>query len=327
VFIMGCHRSGTSLLHHLLAYTGACEYLSAYDILKYDEILTNRIEGREESVKAALDAALRVEKTRGLDDLPVGADYPEEYRFLLDAPMPAWWLASTDGPDVGPKTFPPQLNPANLERFLQICRKKEFLGSGDKPFILKNPNDHYFNFWQIHEMLPEARMIFIHRHPLHILNSFFAGLNGLIESRSEYFVLLDKKYGALIQSPLGRTLLQQLLRNEQLPKILASAFSQSYTYYLEHIQRMPRDRYTVLRYEDLCREPESHLEDLGRFLNIRITPRIPEKFVAPRKLKVAAHLLSAYEERAQDMREYRDALGYALYPEGLDQSTAKPATP
>jgi hypothetical protein len=263
--------------------------------------------------------------------LPVGAGYPEEYRFLLDTPMPAWWLPNTGGPDVGPKTFPPQLTPANLERFLQICRKKEFLGSGDKPLILKNPNDHYFNFWEIHQMLPDARMIFIHRHPLHILNSFFAGLNGLIESRSEYFVLLDKKYGPLIQSPLGRALLQQLLRNEQLPRILVSAFSQSYTYYLERIQRMPRDRYTVLRYEDLCRDPEAHLQELGRFLNIGITSKIPEKFVAPRKLKVAPHLLSAYEERAKDMHEYLDAMGYGLYPEGLDESApmtqAKPATP
>jgi hypothetical protein len=324
VFVMGCHRSGTSLLHHLLAYTGACEYVSAYDIIKYDEILINRIEGREKSVKGALDAAIRVEKTRGLDDLPVGADYPEEYRFLLDAPMPAWWLPNADGPDVGQKIFPPQLTPANFERFLSICRKKEFLGSGDKPLILKNPNDHYFNFWGIHQLLPGARMIFIHRHPLHILNSFFAGLNGLLESRSEYFVLLDKKYGLLIQSPLGRTLLQQLFRNEQLPRILLSAFSQSYTYYLEHIQRMPRDLYTVLRYEDLCRDPEAHLREIGRFLNIRMTPTIPEKFVSPRNLKVAPNLLSAYEDRAQDMHEYLDALGYALYPEGFAPVT--PAT-
>jgi hypothetical protein len=28
VFIMGCHRSGTSLLYHLLAYTGQVDYIS-----------------------------------------------------------------------------------------------------------------------------------------------------------------------------------------------------------------------------------------------------------------------------------------------------------
>ena len=83
VFIMGCHRSGTSMLYHLLAYTGQLDYISAYDIVKYDELLYNRITGREAQVKADLQRVLQQETTRGLDDLPVGVDLPEEYRFLM----------------------------------------------------------------------------------------------------------------------------------------------------------------------------------------------------------------------------------------------------
>src|SRR5262245_35726307 len=88
VFIMGCHRSDTSMLYHLLAYTGQLNYLSAYDIIKYDELLHNRITGRETQVKADLQRVLQQEATRGLDDLPVGTDFPEEYRFVMrrDAP-------------------------------------------------------------------------------------------------------------------------------------------------------------------------------------------------------------------------------------------------
>ena len=41
VFIMGCHRSGTSLLYHLLAYTGAYNYVSAYDSICYNELIQN----------------------------------------------------------------------------------------------------------------------------------------------------------------------------------------------------------------------------------------------------------------------------------------------
>src|SRR6266851_372843 len=78
VFIMGCHRTGTSLLYHLLAYTGQVEYLSAYDVLKYDELLHNRITGREAEIKADLQRVLQQEATRGLDELPVGTDVPEE---------------------------------------------------------------------------------------------------------------------------------------------------------------------------------------------------------------------------------------------------------
>src|SRR2546425_8184232 len=92
VFIMGCHRSGTSLLYHLLAYTGQLDYLSAYDIIKYDELLYNRITGREAQVKADLQRVLQNEATRGLDDLPVGTDLPEEYRFVMPQEPPGTFL-------------------------------------------------------------------------------------------------------------------------------------------------------------------------------------------------------------------------------------------
>src|SRR5947208_7482228 len=82
IFIMGCHRSGTSLLHHLLAYTGQVNYVTTYDVVHYDSIVSNRVTGREAEVKAALQRRLRGEKDRGLDNLPVGVDLPEEYRFI-----------------------------------------------------------------------------------------------------------------------------------------------------------------------------------------------------------------------------------------------------
>ena len=65
VFIMGCHRSGTSMLYHLLAYTGQLDYLSAYDIIKYDELLSQShyLSGRETQVKAELQRVLQQEAT------------------------------------------------------------------------------------------------------------------------------------------------------------------------------------------------------------------------------------------------------------------------
>ena len=78
VFIMGCHRSGTSLLHHLLAYTGQVNYVTTYDVVHYDSIIFYRNTGREADVKAALQQRLGAEKNRGLDNLPVGVDHPLE---------------------------------------------------------------------------------------------------------------------------------------------------------------------------------------------------------------------------------------------------------
>lgn len=318
VFIMGCHRSGTSMLYHLLAYTGACDYISAYDIVKYDELLRNRIKGREDTVKAELDRAIRLEKNRGVDNLPVGADYPEEYRFVLAPKAPRWFLSIRKR--VEKLSFAPHLTAETRQRFLEICRKKQFLGGGGRPLVMKNPNDCYFNFEAIHRMFPEAKMIFIHRHPLHILNSFVAGFGGIVESRSAYAELMDPRYRDLLRSPIRRRIFQRAFRGEQLPRHLAAGLVRSYQYYLEQIRLIPEERYITLRYEDLCRNPEQHLSRIGSWLNIELSPHIPEKFVAPRNLKIPGRVEAAYAERAEEMRAYLASQDYPLFP---DPSPAK----
>ena len=313
VFIMGCHRSGTSMLYHLLAYTGACEYVSAYDIIKYDELLRNRIEGREAEVKGAVDAAIRVEKNRGVDNLPVGADYPEEYRFLLPPREPAWFVNVRKR--VETLSFAPQLTRETLGRFLEVCRKKQSLSSGDKPLVLKNPNDFYFNFANIHAMFPQAKMIFIHRHPLHILNSYIKGFGGIVETRNVYAALIDPRYRSMFRSPIRRMLFQKAFRGADLPRFVAAALARSHRYYLAHIRNMPKGSYLEIRYDDLCRDPDSHLLRIGEWLKLEMRPRIPERFVAPRHLDIPESVQSAYAEYAEEMRPYLDSLQFPLWPD------------
>jgi hypothetical protein len=322
VFIMGCHRSGTSMLYHLMAYTGSCDFISAYDIVKYHELLRNRIEGREHSVKAELDAAIRVEKNRGVDNLPVGAGYPEEYRFLLAPKVPRWFLSIRER--VEKLSFAPHLTSETRERFLEICRKKQFLSGDGRPLVLKNPNDFYLNFEAIHRMFPQARMIFIHRHPLEILNSFVAAFGGIVESRSAYAELMDPRYRDLLRSPIRRRIFQRAFRGEQLPRHLADGLVRSYQYYLEKIRLVPRDSYITLRYEELCRDPAGHLSRIGDWLKLDLTPRIPENFVSPRNLAIAGQVRAAYVERAEEMRPYLRSQNYPPRPESM-QLTGRPA--
>jgi hypothetical protein len=313
VFIMGCHRSGTSMLYHLLAYTGACDYISAYDIIKYDEIIHNRLEGREESVKAELDAAIRMEKNRGVDNLPVGVDYPEEYRFLLAPQPPRWFFSIRKRVEL--LSFAPHLTPETCDRFLEICRKKRFLAGDDKPLVLKNPNDFYFNFEEIHRMFPQAKMIFIHRHPLHILNSYVAGFGAIMETRNAYAALIDSRYRELFQSPMRLKIFQKAFRGEQLPRFVAAGLVRSYEYYVEKIRLIPENTFLTLRYEDLCRDPKNHLLRIGNWLNMEIQPRIPEKFVAPRNLEIADKVHAAYSQRVEEMRPYLASQNYPLFPD------------
>jgi hypothetical protein len=315
VFIMGCHRSGTSMLYHLLAYTGEFEYLSAYDIIKYDEIVSNRIEGREQFVKAELDAAIRVEKTRGVDNLPVGVDYPEEYRFLLAPKAPRWFLNIRKR--VERLSFAPHLTDKTRERLLEICRKKQFLAGGDRPLILKNPNDFYFNFEAVHRMFPEAKMIFIHRHPLHVLNSYVAGFGAIADSKNAYAALLDPNYRDLFRSPLQRKLCQRAFRGGRLPRYVMRGLVESFKYYSDKIRFIPPDNVMSLKYEDLCEDPEYYVAAISRWLEVDATPRIASSFIAPRNLEIADTVRVAYMERVEEVVPYLTAQDYSPYPDSI----------
>ena len=314
VFIMGCHRSGTSLLYHLLAYTGQVDYLSAYDIIKYDELLYNRVTGREARVKAKLQLVLQQESNRGVDDLPVGVDLPEEYRFILRREKPPAMLSASRR--LNKLFFAPDLTPGTLDAFLHICRKKRYLAATDRTLVLKNPADYYFNFKTVHELLPQAKFIFIHRHPLPMLNSYVKGFRDILEQRSNYAALLDKAYDPLFSGmQLRRKLFLKVFRSGAICKLLSTRLAESFEYYLDNVQRLPAKQYVSIRYEDLCLDPVNCLSYISDHLKLDLTPRIPSRFVAPRHLPISDGVRREYTRRLPDMMTYLQHCQYEAWPE------------
>ena len=314
VFIMGCHRSGTSMLYHLLAYTGQLDYVSAYDIIKYDELLHNRITAREAEVKAGLQRVLQQEATRGLDDLPVGTDFPEEYRFLMPQEAPA--VVFNIKKRLEKLFFAPHLTPGTLDAFMLMCRKKRFLAGADRPLVLKNPADYYFNFWAVHQMLPRAKFIFIHRHPLPMFNSYLHGFPAILTQRSNYAALLDKRYDALFRRlPLRRQLFLAVFRSNMMSRLLLTRLVESFQYYMAHIARLPPERYVSVRYEDLCADPAGCLSGIGKQLGFDLVPRVPAKFVAPRHLPIPERVKRHYARRAGDLAPYLQHCQYDAWQE------------
>lgn len=47
IFIMGDHRSGTTLLHKTLVATECFNFVRAYHVIKYDELLSNHVNRTE----------------------------------------------------------------------------------------------------------------------------------------------------------------------------------------------------------------------------------------------------------------------------------------
>jgi hypothetical protein len=326
VFIMGCHRSGTSLLYHLLAYTGQVDYISAYDIIKYDELLHNRISGREAEVKAHLQRLLQREANRGLDELPVGTDVPEEYRPLIHRERGGrTW---TIDPLLDQLFFAPSLTKSSVSAILTLLRKKRFLSDADRPLILKNPADYYFNFWTVHEIFPQAKFIFIHRHPLFMFNSYLCSIPPVLNLRSNYASLIFPGYRDLFRrSRLRRKLLVRLFRSNLMSRRLLARLVQSFEYYLSHIERLPPEQYVQVRYEDLCSDPAECISRIGAHLGLNLVPSVPRDFVAPRHLPLLERAKRQYANRVADMLPYLQHCHYAPWEEPESAAAAAGAGP
>src|ERR1700744_2718845 len=143
VFIIGDHRSGTTLLYKILSETGSFNVLTAYHVVHYNEILANHCAGREQESKQALAARFNALglSNRILDSVPVSPDAPEEYGFVLD------------------DSRRPREQPSNKDRMVEICRNLHVTGSKDKLLLLKNPWD-VLSFPYLKSCFPDARMIF-----------------------------------------------------------------------------------------------------------------------------------------------------------------------
>jgi hypothetical protein len=116
VFILGPHRSGTSILYHVLAASGAFRFLRVRQIVE--------LQGRHDGLAGAAPERLQryfEEKgiaTRMIDGLRVGPDSPEEYGFLLEGR---------------------KLTDRTVERFGEVLRAIAADADPHRPILLKNP--------------------------------------------------------------------------------------------------------------------------------------------------------------------------------------------
>jgi hypothetical protein len=248
-----------------------------------------------------------------LDELPVGADLPEEYRFVLSSFDISFSLRSRREID---EIFAPHLTPQTLAKFVELCRKKQLLASRDQPLVLKNPADYYFNFAAVHKMLPSARFVFIHRHPLQVLNSYLLSFGTLMDKKSNYWSTLDKGYAKFFGArQIERIVAAMSMRTGWYARLVLRRLIESFRYYLENIGCIPQDQYVVLRYEELCRDPEGCLYTIGRRLGLAIEPRIPERFVAPRNRPILRRARRQYARQMDALRPYLDHLQYDMQPQ------------
>lgn len=237
VFIIGPHRSGTTLLYRVLAATGAFNVTSVFHILNRQRLLQLHFTGQMQQAHAELD---RLFESRGIQgtELNIGTispDFLEEYCYAFDH-----------------QGRRPVLDEKNLPGFERFCKKVQVIQDPARPLLLKNPFDAT-NFLRMQALLPQARFVFIYRDPAAVINSQIRMLRYTFEKRREYFALLMPRYARLYGSPF-KLALARFLYSDRFPFLLQQVsrnVSRNCDYILENVDKLGSAAMGVT-YPELC---------------------------------------------------------------------------
>jgi len=297
VFILGVHRSGTSILYKMLAATGCCNPVTAYHLINYDELLSNYHERIEHKAKQNLtESLLRNGLTdRGIDRLKVTADFAEEYGFLL-----------------GSRTIRMSLTKRNGLLFTELCKKIQFISANDKPILLKNPYD-FSNFLFIKQLFPTAKFVFIHRHPLKTISSTLNAIRTILKEKNPYTAKLSRSYDKGFTNPLLRHPLRCLFCT--VPEcgvwLITRITAQATGYYVKNIEKLPPDEYISITYEALCQHPQETLESIMDKLSFSRTQNIDATVLIHRRsIPVDRSVLKLQNHIYRCMQTYFERFGY-----------------
>jgi hypothetical protein len=295
VFLLGNHRSGTTWLYQLLAQTGCFSVLTAWDVIEWDRVLTGTAPPREELGRRMIEAGITA---RQVDGVAITPDLPEEYCYILSNAGLGSALTSRNLP--------------LFERLLVHLAAAR----PDRPILLKNPWD-YANFTFLADSFPEARFLFLHRHPLKVTHSSVAVTCALWGGRpaDPYVLMLSRRYARWRRSRISSAFFHWLTTGSTrlFSRSVAFGVSAANKGYVARLPALPGRRWAELRYEDLAARPDEELSRIVSFLGVEPlsgiqTPSRP----ASSGLRPEVEALAASLHRS--MPEYYARMSYGERP-------------
>jgi hypothetical protein len=306
VFIVGSHRSGTTFLHRLLHASGCFNVLTAYQVINYDEVLANFLGGTETEAKRRLAERFRAAglTTQGIDNVELTPDSEEEYGFVLhEGTTLDSLLARRD----------PILTERNLPKFVEACRKVQFTEDPARPILLKNPWD-YANFLEVKRLVPDAKLVILHRHPARTVNSQLKAVRQLTAARNEYIAMLSPAYVRAFRRPLLMRLARWLFdpkRRSGLKGIIRRHAKSVRLIHARAAEVPAADRYEV-RYEDMCAKPNEVVNAVLGWLGLEGDAKVDyAAMVETRAGKLLPEVAARQDDLAGRLADYYAAHGYA----------------
>jgi hypothetical protein len=296
IIILGLHRSGTTILYEMLADSGAFDILTAWHVICFEELRN----GHPDKEQSRRDLEARFQElgltTRGLDAIKASLDTPEEYGFLLDNCGRGHALSRH-----------------NLPVFRGACRVVADGRPVPRPPLFKNTWD-FSHGGRIASLVPDARFIYIHRHPHHVLSSVYRAAVAILKEPNPYIELLSKRYARFSRSRVLRPLVRGL--SNQFPwlpaRILIRLVGRQTRAYLRTRHMIPPDRRIEIRYEDLCERPNETMNAIFEFLRIEAAPRDWSTMIHPRNAPVAPEITAQAKLMRRKLSAYAGAFGYDL---------------
>ena len=172
LFLLGFWRSGTTLLHNLLATDPRWGFVNTYQAAMPDVFLAG-----QRRIRRLLERQLPA--TRGVDNIPVDFAMPQEEEIALMCAGGCSPYVSLNFPRTGDAAlnylFPEErLAPAERERwrrdYIRLL-KAASLNMDGKPLLLKSPSNTS-RIGALLDLFPAARFVYIQRNPYDTLRSY-----------------------------------------------------------------------------------------------------------------------------------------------------------
>ena len=303
VFIIGHWRSGTTLMHELVAMDERFNYPSNFEAFVPTHFLVSR------PIFYPLIKLLMPER-RPMDNMSMSASSPQEDDFALvayGAPTPYRRIAFANRPNRDHLNLNFDNAAPATDRHLRETMElflKSLTVRYKSRLVLKSP-PHTGRIAQLAEWFPDAKFIHLSRHP-----------HKLVPSTMRLWRLLDELQGFQLPKYDDTWLKNYIFECKDL----------MYSAYFQHRDELPTNRLAEVRFEDLVRQPIDELSrvydqlELGEFEKVQ--PSIESYFDAKKNHKKNEHQLDEKLKLEIDSnwQEYSKEFGYSK------QSTQKAAS-
>jgi hypothetical protein len=247
VFILGFWRSGTTMLHNLMAtdprfaYATTLHAFAPHLVFRSGRVLRllNRLAGP---------------KTRPMDNVSLDVDSPQEEEFALASACgysPYTGLTWPRHADHYARyiTFRgvPASHARRWQREVMYYYKRLTLRNGGKPLILKSP-PHTGRVRLLAELFPDARFVHIHRNPFEVYQSNVKLMRSLVP----LFQLQRAK-----PEQVGRA-----------PRMVVTGYKETYEAFFEDRKHLKPGRYHEVSFEEVTRDPLTQVRQIYEKLEL-----------------------------------------------------------